>query len=663
MPGLDGVRALAVVIVVGYHLGVEWLPGGLLGVGMFFTLSGFLITHILLTTWDERGDLDMRTFWSRRARRLLPALILVLLSVLVASALVAPGDLGERFGESVAAMFYVSNWTTIASDDSYFDAFATPGPLDHLWSLAVEEQFYIVWPLVLFGLLTVLRRRIHRAALVTLAVAAASFVWMSIVADPGFDNTRAYEGTDTRAGGLLIGAALAMIWRPDRLTAEVTAGARRVVDGVGVVSLAVLTWLVVTTDPFSLSLYRGGLLALSVATALLVAAVVHPASRLGAGLAAAPLVWIGERSYGIYLWHLPILAFTPDTLLADAPLVRGALQVGLSLGLAALSWTVVEDPIRRHGLVAAVRRWRRRTPSGDEASPLATSLPGLVRGTAVVTVAGVAVLALFPVIGGTAREPGESSDPVSIDDIDEPGEDATATDAATATEAGASTAPDGSVVAASQGGTSGTTSCESVVHLGDSTSRGLFNPNQLPDPSTRMDARYVAVGVTDVVDQVAPAQSVVETYDDQPNAATRVDSLLADGYDGCWVFALGMQDSANQAVGGVVQLPDRIDRLMSRIGDDHALWMTGLALEQDGPWSDPEIQKWNEAVEQACARWPNMRVYDWRSEAEDEWYDADGIHFNASGDVERARRIAAALANAFPGDAESPAGCLVDSVT
>ncbi len=677
MPGLDGLRAFAVVAVLGYHLGVPFLTGGLLGVGMFFTLSGFLITFILLRTWDQRGDLHLRVFWLRRARRLLPAVILLLVVVLVATALVAPTDFPARARESVAAMFYVSNWTTIAADTSYFDAFNGPGTLDHLWSLAVEEQFYLVWPLLLLAMLTGLKGRVRRVALVTLGIALASFLLMMVVADPGFDNTRAYEGTDTRAGGLLLGAALAMVWRPDRLQAVIAPRARLIVDGLGVAALAVLSWQVVTTDPFSLSLYRGGLFVLSVATALLVAVVVHPASRVARVMGAKPLVWIGERSYGIYLWHLPVIVFTPDTVLADAPLLRGAMQVVLGVGLAAVSWTVVEDPIRKHGLLGAIRAHRAdRQPLNPGAQPLGpgtqprfegASLPALLRGTGVVIVLGVLVLALLPVIGGTARnavaaaEPPPGAEPSTTPT--EPSAPAAPTTAPATPDQTPSATPTASPTPSATPTPAGDpkTSCDQVVHIGDSTSRGLFNPDQLPDPATRLDARYQAVGAEEVIDEVFPAMSVVETYEDEPNADDRVATLVDNGYDGCWVFALGLQDAANQSVGGVVELPDRIDTLMEQIGDMPALWSTGYAIEQDGPWSDPELLKWNEAVVEACDRWPNMRVWDWRSEAEDQWYDADGIHFNPEGDVVRAEGFADALAVAFPASGEPPADCLVST--
>ena len=159
VPGLDGIRAIAVAAVVGYHLGAPWLPGGLLGVGVFFTLSGYLITTILITAWDRIGDLDLRHFWLRRARRLLPALIMVLIVVLVATPVLDNEVLPERGIEALAALFYVSNWITIASDVSYFQRFSGPGPLDHLWSLAVEEQFYLLWPLLLLLLFKTLARQ------------------------------------------------------------------------------------------------------------------------------------------------------------------------------------------------------------------------------------------------------------------------------------------------------------------------------------------------------------------------------------------------------------------------------------------------------------------------------------------------------------------------
>ena len=386
LPGLDGMRAIAVAAIVGYHLGAPWLPGGLLGVGMFFTLSGYLITTILLTTWDRRGDLDLRNFWLRRARRLLPALIMVLIVVLVATPVLDHEVLPERGIEALAALFAVSNWTTLASDVANVQPVSGPGALDHLWPLAVEEQFYLLWPLLLLLLFKTLRSRLDRMALVTLALAAVSFLLMLLLTAPGFENLHAYQGTGAGAGGLLIGAALAMVW-PTHLVDKFSENRRHIVDLLGVVALAIIIATFVLTNEHSTWLSRGGLLLLSLATAVLVGAAVHPASVVGPALGVLPLRWIGERSYGIYLWHLPVVAFMPQGVLAAHPLLRAGGQLALIILLSALSWAVLENPIRRHGLLGALGQSRYEVvaapvePGGDSAPRVRTRAPALVSGS------------------------------------------------------------------------------------------------------------------------------------------------------------------------------------------------------------------------------------------------------------------------------------------
>ena len=386
VPGLDGIRALAVAAVVGYHLGAPWLKGGLLGVGVFFTLSGYLITTILISTWARSGDLDLRHFWLRRARRLLPALIMVLIVVLIATPVLDNDVLPERGIEALAALFLVSNWTSIASDVSYFQRLSGPGPLDHLWSLAIEEQFYLLWPLALLLLFKTQRGRLDRMALVTLGLAAVSFVLMLLLAAPGFDTSLAYQGTGARAGGLLIGAALAMVWPPTQLASKITSNRRLTVDLLGVAALAIIVAMFVLTNEYSLWHYRGGILLLSLAAAVLVGAAVHPASVVGPVLGVLPLRWIGERSYGIYLWHLPVVAFMPQAVLATRPLVRAGVQLALIILLSTLSWMLLENPIRRHGLMGALgqRRYEVLTPAADAASQtprVRTRAPAIVPGS------------------------------------------------------------------------------------------------------------------------------------------------------------------------------------------------------------------------------------------------------------------------------------------
>ena len=232
MPGLDGLRALAVLAVLAYHLDLGWASGGLLGVGVFFTLSGFLITDLLLEEW-VKGGVNLGRFWLRRARRLLPALFVILVVVAAWVTLLRPAELESLRGAVASAATYVNNWWQIFSDVPYVDRFGPPSPLGHLWSLAVEEQFYLVWPFVLLAGLRFLREPGRRArvrprlATATLVLAAASAVLMAVLFTPGFDSTRVYDGTDTRAFGLLIGAALAMVWPARRLGGAITANARR----------------------------------------------------------------------------------------------------------------------------------------------------------------------------------------------------------------------------------------------------------------------------------------------------------------------------------------------------------------------------------------------------------------------------------------------------
>ena len=649
LPGLDGVRAIAVAAVVIYHLGAPFMPGGLLGVGVFFTLSGFLITTILLTTWDRRGNLDLKTFWLRRARRLLPAVVLVLLVVIIATAIVDPSTLLQRSQQAVAAMFYVANWTTIAAGQNYFDRFTGPGPLDHLWSLSVEEQFYLLWPLLLFGLLAYFRGRLGKVALVTLGLATLSFALMWFLATPGFDNTRVYEGTDTRAGGLLIGAAMAMIWRPAQLAKRIPASGRMIVNGIGIAALVTVLAMFVFTDQYSMSLYHGGILLLSIATSLLVAVAVHPAASFGRWLGVLPMRWVGERSYGIYLWHLPVIAFTPVEFLAEQPIVRALLQVALTVGIAAMSWRFVEDPIRKYGLVGALTRPRDDEDSDDVRvaagirQPLSRSVPAVLSGALALVLIATASLSAAAMLrpGGMASAQGGEA---SVDNPPLPPKDEGETADEKAEDAAAPKV---------------STSCAKVVHVGDSTSVGLMDPNYLPRKKDRVLAQYKKVGVGDADTDIKGARSIVEKYKGQPNAQDAVNAKMKNGYDGCWVLAMGTNEVANVAAGSNVGLDDRIDFLMKEVASLPTLWLTIKTQRTSGPYKQAGSEKWTEALTKACTRYPNMRIYDWAAEVKDGWFIDDGIHFSTTGYRERGKRTARALALAFPKDAPTPPGCLI----
>jgi len=377
LPGLDGLRALAVTAVVLYHLDLPWIPGGFLGVDAFFVLSGFLITTLVLEEVERTGRLSYRQFYLRRARRLLPALWLLLLTVSAASLLFMREELTELRGDVAAALLYVSNWWYILADQSYFEFTGRPALLQHLWSLAVEEQFYLVWPAVVVIAMATGRRRVRRIELV---LAVASTVWMAWLSlRSGFpvpnDPSRVYYGTDTHAMGLLVGAALATVWAPWRRWSPGASwlsrspipqrGAAVVIDAAGLLGLIGVGWFFLRVGEFSDFLFRGGFLVLALLTALGLAALANPAGLLSRAMSVQPLRYLGERSYGIYLWHWPVFMVTRpgfELPLGGAP--SGLLRAGITLLLAEASYRFVEMPIRRGAIAAALHKARERTPAG-----------------------------------------------------------------------------------------------------------------------------------------------------------------------------------------------------------------------------------------------------------------------------------------------------------
>ncbi len=400
LPGLDGLRAVAVLAVIGYHLSSSWVPGGLLGVGVFFVLSGYLITDLLLAEHRRHGRISFRRFWARRARRLLPALFVMLFVVLGWVTLLDPGQLPALRSDLPAALLYVSNWWFIFHHVSYFARFGPPSPIGHLWSLAVEEQFYLVWPiLVVAGLRFVHRRRAR--LLLVLALAAASAVEMGVLFVPGGDPTRVYDGTDTRAFALLVGAALAIVWPRERTVGHVEPGARLVLDGIGAAALLGIVSMFWLTNQYEGFLYDGGMVLLSVLTALVVAVTIHPAARLGRALGWRPLRWVGKRSYAIYLWHYPIIVLTTPVD-ASEDVLRSAAQVGASLLLAGLSWRYVEEPVRHGALSRAADRLRARRSVRSWSAPRLRPVCWLVATAALGNVAvctiGLAGLVAVPAL-------------------------------------------------------------------------------------------------------------------------------------------------------------------------------------------------------------------------------------------------------------------------
>ena len=370
LPGLDGLRAVAVLGVMAYHLGFGWASGGYLGVDLFFVLSGFLITSLLLEEWCSSARIRLAAFWGRRARRLLPALFLVLVAVAVYAVVNgrfssptsggAAIDLSGLRGDALATLFYVANWHSIFSHQSYFTQFSTPSPLQHTWSLAIEEQFYLVWPLVIVALVRLRPRNWRRVGLGLCVVGAlASAVAMAVLYHPGADPSRIYYGTDTRAFDLLAGAALAFgaAARPQpgplaRARLHIAAPVAVVVLGVFWASAGTAGGLPTST------MFRGGFLGAAVLAAIVIADVRQlDQGPLAKVLSIRPLGWIGTISYGLYLWHWPIFVYLNTARTGLSGIALTLARVGLTFALASTSFYLVERPVRRHrfsGLGVAV---------------------------------------------------------------------------------------------------------------------------------------------------------------------------------------------------------------------------------------------------------------------------------------------------------------------
>jgi peptidoglycan/LPS O-acetylase OafA/YrhL len=357
---LDGVRALALLIVIGFHFGLGWLQGGFFSLDLFFVLSGFLITGLLVSEYRRRGGIVLSAFWLRRARRLLPCLVLVLVAVtLCVRFLALPGTYPGYRMSGLSALFYFSNWWQIANSSSYFVVTGAVSPLTHTWSLAVEEQFYLVWPLVVLAVLWI-GRSYARGLRILLAVsvvgAVASAVEMALLYRPTVDTTRLYFGTDTHAQSILIGAAIACVMAmiQDRrgetgLAPRVHSAAnRRLLAVVGVVGLAGVAVLTYTARASWAVVYQGGFAVSALASGAIIVSVVCVAEApVGRLLSVRPVVWLGTISYGAYLWHFPVYVFLSSarTGLTGAALM--AIQFATTVIVAAISFYVIERPVMR----------------------------------------------------------------------------------------------------------------------------------------------------------------------------------------------------------------------------------------------------------------------------------------------------------------------------
>jgi peptidoglycan/LPS O-acetylase OafA/YrhL len=375
IPALDGLRAVAVFSVLLYHNDeLGWFKGGYLGVDVFFVISGYLITSLLFAEWLNKGGVSFRAFYARRARRLLPALYLVLFASLTYAAIHDHSIIPQTRGDSVAAFFYVTNWWLVFQKISYVEFSGAPPLLKHLWSLAVEEQFYLIWPPVFFIAMKKWNKHRGRLVVALLAAAALSIYLMSVVFDIHDPATPAYFRTDTHAFGLLFGCALGMVWVPWRLTKRVKPGARIVYETAAIAALFVIIFGIHSYGFFDDGTFPNAFVIVSLASVVAIAALAHPASSIGQYVLGQKwLVWLGQRSYGIYLWHILVFAIVDQSVLGIPALF---LRLLVTVLVAEVSYRYVESPFR-HGLIASVRT-RLQTLPRPERARLLSAVIGIV---------------------------------------------------------------------------------------------------------------------------------------------------------------------------------------------------------------------------------------------------------------------------------------------
>lgn len=355
MPGLDGLRAIAVLGIIIYHLNKRWLTGGFLGVDTFFVISGYLITSLLLKEYDDTGIIKLKSFWIRRLKRLLPAVIVLLMVVGTATLLLKSDNIIRVKHDIIAAIFYVSNWWYIAKDVNYFEQFSFM-PLKHLWSLAIEEQFYIFFPVILVTLLLTIKKR-YKIGFIFWGVSIISLGLMMFIYSINGDHSRVYFGTDTRLQTLLLGVILAFLWPPFKLKNDPPKVVKYVIDSIGSLSFIVLILLFFIINDETNWIYDGGFYLISILTLFIIASVVHPSTWIAKIFSNPVLVFIGKRSYSLYLWHFAVISFVHSYYVdGQIPVYVYFIDISLTIIFAELSYRFIETPFRKEGIKAL--NWR-----------------------------------------------------------------------------------------------------------------------------------------------------------------------------------------------------------------------------------------------------------------------------------------------------------------
>ena len=397
IPAIDGLRALAVIAVMFYHLGFSWIPGGFLGVDLFFVISGYVITRMLLDSIAQSGGLDLRGFYLARLRRLLPALLFMLTTTIIAVGIWAPDTIKRLLVDTPFALTGTINWWLVANEQDYFESIGRPPLLQHTWSLAVEAQFYLVWPLILYFILKKFgKKHIPVAALFIAAASGIALLLVSFSIDAANASkvSHVYFGTDTHSIGLFLGAALAVSWIPQNFRVELSRKGQNFIDGIGVFGFIGILATFLLIDASNPAMYKIAFPLAGIFGAAIIASIVHPASRFAPILQNKVLLWIGERSYAIYLWHWVIFQVTRPTVdLAGQAWALYSLRILIVFALADISLRYVELPIRRGVIQYWIkgRKYRTKKERNRQTSLLSTATVIVVIIAAVISVRAISI--------------------------------------------------------------------------------------------------------------------------------------------------------------------------------------------------------------------------------------------------------------------------------